>query len=63
VLRALGTSFANSIPQLLVHNKLTDERWALQRPYPRHPLEICARLCMEDFNIMVKSPFSGTHTL
>ena len=44
-------------------NKLTGERWALQRPYSRHPLDICARLCMEDFNIVLKSPFSGNHTL
>ena len=46
-----------------IRNRLTDECWALQRPYPRHPLEICARLCMEDFNIVLKSQFSGKHTL
>ncbi|KAF2683785.1 hypothetical protein K458DRAFT_431993 [Lentithecium fluviatile CBS 122367] len=46
-----------------IHNKLTGERWGLQRPFPRHPLEICARLCMEDFNIVLRSPFTGKHTL
>jgi hypothetical protein len=44
-------------------NKLTGERWGLQRPFSHHPLEICARLCMEDFNIVLMSQFSGQHTL
>jgi hypothetical protein len=46
-----------------IHNLLTGEKWGLQRPYPRHPLEICARLCREDFNIVQQSPFTGKHTL
>lgn len=47
----------------VVVNKMTDERFDLQRPWSMHPLEVCARLAMEDFNILMKSELTGQHYL
>jgi hypothetical protein len=47
----------------VVRNKTAQEELALTRPYDCHPLEMCARLAMEDFNILTKSKFTGQHNL
>jgi hypothetical protein len=47
----------------IVVNKMTDERFDLQRPWSVHPLEVCTRLAMEDFNILMKSGLTGQHYL
>lgn len=46
-----------------VRNKIVGETFRLSRPYDVHPLELCARLAIEDFNILVKSDFTGEHRL
>jgi hypothetical protein len=46
-----------------VRNKKTGEEFSMQKPWDVHPLEMCARLTMEDFNILKKSDFSGEHYL
>lgn len=47
----------------MVVNKMTKERFALQEPWSVHPLEVCARLAMEDFNILMRSELTGQHYL
>ncbi|PSN74894.1 hypothetical protein BS50DRAFT_671183 [Corynespora cassiicola Philippines] len=49
--------------QRSVRNKITKQNFALQRPFDYHPLEVCARLAMEDFNILMKGEFTGQHYL
>jgi len=46
-----------------VKNKIIGEEFALQCPFDVHPLEMCARLAMEDFNILMKSELTGKHIL
>ncbi|KAF2120187.1 hypothetical protein BDV96DRAFT_674465 [Lophiotrema nucula] len=46
-----------------VLNAIMEEEFCVQRPYEMHPLEVCARLANEDFNILFKSEFSGEHVL
>lgn len=46
-----------------IRNKKTREEFAMQKPWDVHPLEMCARLATEDFNILKKSDFSGEHYL
>ncbi|KAF2799708.1 hypothetical protein K505DRAFT_230533 [Melanomma pulvis-pyrius CBS 109.77] len=46
-----------------IWNKFVNEEYALERPWDIHPLEVCARLAMEDFNVLAKSEFSGQHHL
>lgn len=46
-----------------VRNGWTGEAFRVQRPWEMHPLEVCARLAMEDFNLLVKSEFTGEHRL
>lgn len=46
-----------------IWNKFVNEEYALEKPWDIHPLEVCARLAMEDFNILAKSEFSGQHHL
>lgn len=41
-----------------VCNEITTEEWSLARPFDRHPLEVCARLAIEDLNILVKGEFT-----
>jgi hypothetical protein len=41
-----------------VRNELASEEHSIVRPFEYHPLEICARLAAEDFNIFVKNSFS-----
>ncbi|KAF2469864.1 uncharacterized protein BDR25DRAFT_370514, partial [Lindgomyces ingoldianus] len=46
-----------------IRNKVVKEELRLDPPYDVHLLEMCARLAMEDFNILRKSEFSGMHYL
>jgi hypothetical protein len=43
----------------IVNNNIFD----LEPPFSMHPLEICARLAMEDFNILIKDEATGEHHL
>lgn len=47
----------------VVRNAFTGEEHRVQMPWKKHPLEICARLAMEDFNLLMKSEFTGEHRL
>lgn len=47
----------------VIKNKCVGEEFRLHRPWERHPLEICARLAMEDFNVLARSEFTGQHRL
>ncbi|KAF2735688.1 hypothetical protein EJ04DRAFT_434636 [Polyplosphaeria fusca] len=46
-----------------IRNRIIKEEFSLQKPYDAHPLEICARLAMEDFSILQRSEFSSQHYL
>ncbi|KAF3050080.1 hypothetical protein E8E11_010116 [Didymella keratinophila] len=46
-----------------VRNEITKEEWSLVRPFDCHPLELCARLAMEDFNILVNGEFTQQYYL
>ncbi|KAJ4315988.1 hypothetical protein N0V94_005680 [Neodidymelliopsis sp. IMI 364377] len=46
-----------------IRNKETKEEWSLVRPFDCHPLELCARLGMEDFNVLVKGDFTQQYYL
>jgi hypothetical protein len=46
-----------------IRNELTKEEWSLVRPFDCHPLEVCARLAMEDFNILLKGDFTQQYYL
>ncbi|KAJ4376545.1 hypothetical protein N0V86_006658 [Didymella sp. IMI 355093] len=46
-----------------IRNEITKEEWSLVRPFDCHPLEMCVRLAMEDFNILVKGEFTQQHYL
>lgn len=46
-----------------VRNEIRKEEFRLERPWDVHPLEMCARLAMEDFNILKKGEFTGEHYL
>ncbi|KAF1994552.1 hypothetical protein P154DRAFT_447319, partial [Amniculicola lignicola CBS 123094] len=46
-----------------VQNKIMNETFTLAKPYTVDPLEICARLAMEDFNLLLYSPFLKEHLL
>lgn len=46
-----------------VRNEMTKEEWSLVRPFDCHPLEVCARLAMEDFNILLKGEFTQQYYL
>lgn len=46
-----------------VRNHILGEDWSLQEPYDCPPLEVCARLCMEDFNVLLQSHFTGQYVL
>jgi hypothetical protein len=41
-----------------VRNELASKDYALVRPFDCHPLGLCARLAVEDFNIFVKDDFT-----
>lgn len=41
-----------------IRNNVTKEEWSLVRPFDCHPLEVCARLAIEDFNILIKGEFT-----
>jgi hypothetical protein len=47
----------------VVRNKIVHEEFALTEPWDVHPLEMCARLAMEDFNVLGKSDLTGQHYL
>ncbi|KAF2271862.1 uncharacterized protein EI97DRAFT_427448 [Westerdykella ornata] len=47
----------------VVRNRIVGEEFRLQKPWDRHPLEVCARLAMEDFNILQRSNSTGEHRL
>jgi hypothetical protein len=47
----------------VVVNKIVNEEFPIQKPWTHHPLEVCARLAMEDFNVLQKSEFTGEHRL
>ncbi|UPX16573.1 uncharacterized protein EKO05_0006965 [Ascochyta rabiei] len=46
-----------------IRNEITREEWSLVRPFDCHPLEVCARLAAEDFNILLKGEFTQQHYL
>lgn len=46
-----------------IRNEITKEEWSLVRPFDCHPLEVCARLAMEDFNILLKGEFTQQYYL
>lgn len=46
-----------------VRNEITKEEWSLVQPFNCHPLEVCARLAMEDFNILLKGEFTQQYYL
>lgn len=46
-----------------VRNEITQEEWSLVRPFDCHPLEVCARLATEDFNILLKGEFTQQYYL
>jgi hypothetical protein len=46
-----------------IRNEITKEEWSLVRPFDCHPLELCARLGMEDFNVLVKGDFTQQYYL
>lgn len=46
-----------------VRNEITKKEWPLVRPFDCHPLEVCARLAVEDFNILVKGEFTQQYYL
>jgi hypothetical protein len=37
-----------------IRNELTMQDFSLDRPFYYHPLEVCARLAMEDFQVFGK---------
>jgi hypothetical protein len=41
-----------------IRNELSSEDISLARPFPYHPIEICARLAIEDFSIFVRNEFT-----
>ncbi|KAF1914518.1 hypothetical protein BDU57DRAFT_596475 [Ampelomyces quisqualis] len=41
-----------------VRNELTGQEYALVKPFECHPLEICARLAIEDFSVWVQDEFT-----
>lgn len=45
-----------------IYNRLTDETFLVGRKCP-NPLEVAARLAMEDFNILIKNPATGEYHL
>ena len=47
----------------MIWNKLANEQMRIEKPWICHPLEMCARLAMEDFNVLEKSEFTGEHRL
>ncbi len=46
-----------------IRNEITKEEWSLVRPFDCHSLEVCARLAMEDFNILLKGDFTQQYYL
>ncbi|KAJ4336624.1 hypothetical protein N0V95_008561 [Ascochyta clinopodiicola] len=46
-----------------IRNELTQEEWSLVRPFDCHPLEVCARLAVEDFSILLKGEFTQQYYL
>lgn len=46
-----------------IRNEVTKEGFLLVRPFDCHPLEACARLAMEDFNVLVRGEFTGRYYL
>ena len=46
-----------------IRNELAKEEWSLVRPFDCHPLEVCARLTMEDYNILLKGDFTQQYYL
>jgi hypothetical protein len=46
-----------------IRNELTKEEYALVQPFDCHPLEVCARLVNEDFNILAKGEFTQQYYL
>ncbi|KAF2749515.1 hypothetical protein M011DRAFT_475597 [Sporormia fimetaria CBS 119925] len=47
----------------VIRNKKTNEEYRIHKPWSCHPLELCARLACEDFNVLAKSEFTGEHRL
>ncbi|KAJ4373261.1 hypothetical protein N0V83_003555 [Neocucurbitaria cava] len=41
-----------------IRNELTQEEYSLVRPYDHHPLDVCARLAMEDFQVLIRGDFT-----
>jgi hypothetical protein len=41
-----------------IRNELSSEDISLARPFPYRPIEICARLAVEDFSIFVRNDFT-----
>jgi hypothetical protein len=46
-----------------IQNHYDGSMWPVQPPFDCHPLEICARLTVEDFCVLGKSGFTGQYSL
>jgi hypothetical protein len=55
--------FKNVFGRKQIRNEVTREEYALVRPFDCHPLEVCARLVNEDFNILAKGEFTQQYYL
>jgi len=49
--------------QKMVQNRIVKREYGIEKPFDLHPLEICARLAMEDFNLLMKNGKTGQHHL
>ncbi|OCK92164.1 uncharacterized protein K441DRAFT_679084 [Cenococcum geophilum 1.58] len=47
--------FEGHLGQEWIRNNMTGEEFSIKMPYNLHPLEVVARLVVEDFNIMMKT--------
>jgi hypothetical protein len=41
-----------------IRNELTHDEYSLARPFEHHPIEVCARLAAEDFQIFMRDDFN-----
>jgi hypothetical protein len=53
--------FKEHLGQEWIRNNMTGEEFSIKMPYNLHPLEMVTQLVVEDFNIMMKSEFTGHH--
>jgi hypothetical protein len=53
-------SYQTSFGKKHIRNELTQDTYSLARPFDHHPIETCARLATEDFQIFMRNDFTGT---